>query len=169
MLIKLCGTSCAKRKACNSSHSETNPFSGGSPAMASAPIKGEPCHPGHPVNQAPQAPERSFTGGVQHRSRAKKQQPLHEGVIETVIEERDEREGRHGGHVDAAEDDGKAERGEYDAEILDRGVGQQSLHVGLGRRKNHSIQRRKQAEAERNEPHHHSGDPNRSKLTRNTP
>ena len=84
--------------------------------------EGEPGDPRHAVDQPPQAPEVAFTRGVQNRPRAKKQQALHEGVIEAVIQERDEGECPHGGHADAEEYDRKAERGEDDAEILDRGV-----------------------------------------------
>ena len=62
---------CANRNDWSSSHSETNPFNGGSPAMASAPISVSPRNPGHAVDEAAEVAKVALAGGVQHRPRAR--------------------------------------------------------------------------------------------------
>ncbi len=90
MLTNDCGRLGVNRKACSSSHSETKPLSGGSPAIASVPTSAEPRHPGHAVDQAAELAETALLGRVQHRAGGEEQQALEERVIERVVERRGE-------------------------------------------------------------------------------
>ena len=88
---------------------------------------------------------------MQNRPGTEKQQALHERVIEAVIQERDQGECSEGGHADAEEYDREPEAGEDDADVLDRGVREQPLHVGLGRGEHHTVQRAEEPEGQRHE------------------
>jgi hypothetical protein len=97
-------------------------------------------------------PEVAFARRVQHRARAEEEQALHERVVERVVEHCDERQGRQRLHADAAEDDREPDAGEEDADVLDRRIGEQALHVGLHRREDHPVERGGEPERERHEP-----------------
>ena len=62
MLTKVRGTSCANRKACSSSHSDTKPLSGGKPRHRERADEREPGDPRHAMDQAAQAPEIALAG-----------------------------------------------------------------------------------------------------------
>ncbi len=132
--------------------------------------QGQPRDPRHAMDQAAEAPEVALAGRMQHRAGAEEQQALHERVIEAVIQQRDQGERAEGVHADAEEHDREPEAGEDDADVLDRGVGEQPLHVGLGRGKHHAVQRAEEPEARAARgPTTTRACPSRSKVTRSTP
>ena len=71
------------RKLCSSSHSETKPPSGGSPALASTPTQREPGHPGHGADQAAELAEVALAGGVQHAPVPRKSRLLKKAWLAT--------------------------------------------------------------------------------------
>ena len=114
MLMNVCGTSCANRNDCSNSHSDTNPFNGGSPAMASAPTRVQPGNPWHAMDETAEVPEVALPGRVNDRARSQKQQTLHERMIHRVIHDGDQGERRRGAHVRTGEDDREPETGEHE-------------------------------------------------------
>ena len=79
----------------------------------------EPGDPRHAMNQPAQAPEVTLPRGVQHRAGAEKQQALHEGVVQAVIQRRNESQRRGQPHSGAEEHDRQAEPGECEPNVLD--------------------------------------------------
>ncbi len=109
----------------------------------------QPRDPGHPVDQAAQLAEAALLRRVQHRAGGEEEQALEERVVERVVE--------HGGQRDRGEQrlavrleqDGEADAGDDDADVLDRRVGEQPLHVGLHAGEDHAEQRRREAQHQR--------------------
>jgi len=89
---------------------------------------------------------------VQHGTGAEEQQALHERVVEGVIQHRDQGQRRERLHADALEHDGEADTGEQHADVLDRRVREQPLHVRLHGREDDAEQGRGQPEHHRREP-----------------
>jgi hypothetical protein len=55
-----------------------------------------------------------------HRAGAEEQQALHERMIDRVIEHREQRECRERRHAHAVKHERETDRGEQDADVLDR-------------------------------------------------
>ena len=94
-------------------------------------------------------PEVAFAGCVQYRACAQEQETLHERVVHRVVHHGNQRERGGGPHVDAREYDRKPEAGEHDSDVLDRGVGEQTLHIGLRGREHDPVQGAEQPEGQR--------------------
>src|SRR5580704_19420270 len=91
----------------------------------------------------------ALLGRVQHRARREKEQTLEEGVIEAMIEGRGERDRREQALAVSLEQNGQADARNDDADVLDRRVRQQPLHVRLYGGEKHTKQRGCEAEYDR--------------------
>ena len=113
------------------------------------PREREPGYPRHAMDQPSELAEAALLGRVQHRAGGEEQQALEERVIEGVIEACRQRDRREERLVVALEQDRQADAGDDNADILDRGVREQPLHVGLHRREEHAEQCRREPENQR--------------------
>ena len=111
-----------------------------------------PGDPGHAVDQAAESSQAALARGVQHRAGAQEQQRLEERVVQAVVQGRGERQGGERGHAEAAKQQREAEPGDDQADVLDRRVGQQALHVGLHGGVHGAEQRTRQADCQRHHP-----------------
>ncbi len=82
------------KNACSSSHSETNPLSGGRPASARVPDQGHGGDPGHAANQATEFAQAALVGGVKYGTGGKKEQTLEQCMIECMQQRRGQRQRR---------------------------------------------------------------------------
>ena len=83
--------------------------------------------------------------GLQNGAGAQKQQALEDGVVQRVVEARDQRDGRQRGMAERAEHQRRAEADQDDADVLDAVIRQQALEVVLHQRVEHAQQRREHA------------------------
>ena len=97
-----------------------------------------PGDPRHVAHEAAQLAEVPFLGGVQHRAGAEEEQALEERVVEAVVEGGDQRERRERMHLVGGEDDREPETHHDEADVLDRRIGEQALHVHLGGGEDHA-------------------------------
>jgi hypothetical protein len=110
--------------------------------------QGEPGDPGHVADQAAELAEAALAGGMQHGAGADEQQALEERMAGDVIERRGQRQRRHRLHVVGGEEHREADRGEHEAHVLDRRIGEQPLHVDLDRGEDDAEQGAGEAERE---------------------
>ncbi len=94
---------------------------------------------------------------VQHRARAQEEQALEHRVIQAVVEHRGQRESRERMHLVGVEHDREAERDDDKADILDRRIGEQPLHIDLHRGEDDAEERRGEPDRQR----HHAPPPQR--------
>ena len=146
MLSTECGRPGVNRKLCSSSHSETKPPSGGSPALASTPTSVIQATQGMLRISPPSLPRLRSEVACSTDAGAEEQQALEEGVAGDVVQAGGERQRRHRLHVVGREDDGEADAGQQHADVLDRRVGEQPLHVDLHRGEDDAEQGRGQAQ-----------------------
>ena len=93
--------------------------------------QGQRRHPRHAADQAAELAQAALFGRMQHRAGGQKQQALEERVVERVDQRGAEGERRKQAQVAGLEQNGQADAGKDDSDVLDRGVRQQALHVGL--------------------------------------
>lgn len=86
-------------------------------------------HPGHSVGQATKRPKASAFGCMQDIARGKKEQALEKRVVQGMQQGRAERECREQWKMTRVKQDGQSNPGKDKADVFNRGVGQQSLHV----------------------------------------
>jgi hypothetical protein len=110
----------------------------------------QPGHPGHGMDQAAELAQAAFVGGVQHRAGAQEEQALEAGMGQAVVEHRGHRQRRQRIHAIGVEDQGQADGDGDQADVLDRGIRQQALHVALHRAVEHAEDRREQADRQGN-------------------
>ena len=110
--------------------------------------QGQPGDPGHAMDQAAQLAQGALVRGVQHRAGGEEQEALEEGVVDAVIQRRGERERGERAHAVGLEGDGEADADQDEADVLDRRIGEQALHVALHRGKDHAVERGREAERE---------------------
>ena len=114
-----------------------------------SPREREPGDPRHAMDQPAELAEAALLRRVQHRARGEEEEAFEEGVIERVVERRRQGDRCEERLVVALEQDREADAGDDDADVLDRGVREQALHVGLHRREEHAEQRRGEPENQR--------------------
>jgi len=85
---------------------------------------------------------------MQHGAGAQEQQALEEGVAGHVVQRRRQRQRRHRLHAVGREQHRQPDGREQQADVLDRRIGQQPLHVDLRRGKHHAEQRAGQPQPE---------------------
>ena len=100
----------------------------------------EPGDPGHAMDQPAEFAQRALARGMQHRAGGEEQQALEVGVVDAVVERGGERERSQGAHAVGLEDDGESDADQDEADVLDRGIGEQALHVALHRGKHHAVE-----------------------------
>ena len=86
--------------------------------------------------------------GVQHRTGDQEEQALEGGMIQTMVEHRCQRQRRQRSHAEGLEGQGQADADEEQADVLDRGISQEPLHVALHGGEDDAEQRRDQAQRE---------------------
>ncbi len=101
------------------------------------------------MDQSAELAEAALLRRVQHRAGGQKQQALEERVIERVIKRRGQRDRGEQRLVVGLEQDRQPDPGDDDADVLDRRVCEQPLHVGLHRREKHAEERRDEAQHQR--------------------
>ena len=77
---------------------------------------------------------------MQYRAGAQEEQTLESGMRQAVVEHRGHGQRRQRLHAVGVEDQGQAEADRAQADVLDRGIGQQPLHVTLHRAVEHTEQ-----------------------------
>ncbi len=111
----------------------------------------EPGDPRHAMDKPAEAAEAALVGSVQHRTGRRKQQALHHGVIEAVIERGDQGQRRQRRHAMGPEHDREPDGAQHDADVLDGRIREEPLHVGLDRGEHDPEQRRDEADDERDD------------------
>src|SRR6516164_10844037 len=101
------------------------------------------------MDQPTELAKAALLGRVQHRSRGEKEQALEERVIERVIERRGERDRGEQRLIVALEENRQPDSRDDDADVLDRRIGEEPLHVGLHGGEEHAEERGEQPEHER--------------------
>ena len=109
----------------------------------------EPRDPRHPVDQAAELAEAALVRRVQDGPGGEEQQALEERMIEHVIEHRSKRDRGELRLAVGGEQHGEAESRHDDADVLDRRVGKQALHVRLHGGEHHAEQRGAKPERQR--------------------
>ena len=108
-----------------------------------------PCDPWHAMDQSAELAEAPLAGRMQDRPGGEEQQAFEKRVIERVVERRHQRDRRQKDFAIGLEQDREPDSGEDDADVLDRRVREQALHVHLHGRVDDAEQRRQQAEHQR--------------------
>ena len=109
----------------------------------------EPADPRHGAQQPAELAEVALAGGVQHGPGAEEQQALEEGVVQRVVEHGRERERGERRRAVPDEQQRESHADQQQADVLDRRVGEQALHVGLHGAEDHAEQRGRQSEHDR--------------------
>ena len=109
----------------------------------------EPGHPRHPVDQATELAEVALLGCMQHRARREKQEAFEKRVVERVIEHCRQRDRGKQRLVVGLEQYRQADPCDDDADVFDRRVREEALHVGLHCGEYHAEQRGRKAQRER--------------------
>ena len=104
------------------------------------PGQGQPRHPGHAVNQSAELAQVALLGGMQHRAGAQEQEALEAGVGQAVVEHGGHGQCRQRLHAIGVEDQGQADAHRDEADVFDRRIRQQPLHVVLHRAVEHAEQ-----------------------------
>ena len=103
--------------------------------MAQGADQRQSSNPRHGANQAAEFAQIALPRSVQNTAGGQKQQALEERMIERMDEGRGQREAREQTHVASREQNGQPNAGKDQSDVLNRGVSQQALHVGLDCRK----------------------------------
>ena len=98
------------------------------------------------MDESPQFSEASFSGGMQHRAGANEQQTLHERVVESVVQGGRECQCGQCVLAESVKCQGQAGANQNNADVLNRGIGEQAFHVGLYGGEDHAEERGKQAQ-----------------------
>ena len=152
------------------SHSDTKPLSGGSAEIAAQPIEECGSGPRHAMDEAAEVLHVALAGRAEHCACAEEQQALEDRMIEHVKQRGRQRERRRQLHVVGAERQRQPKADKDDADVLDGGIGQQTLQVVLHQRGENADHRGDRPPiASTIRLVHHTGSPIRSNTMRMKP
>ena len=157
------------RKLCSSSHSDTKPLNGGRPALANTPTRAAHAVHGMKRIRPPSWPEIALTRRVEHGTRSEEQQALERRMARDLIEKCRQRQRGQRVHAVRAKQDRQPHADEHQADVVDRRVRKQPLHIGLDGAEHDPEQGSEEPECKHGAAHHHSWTCSRSNTVRSTP